>query len=256
MLRVKFAVLVLPLALSMASCGKTDKSTEAIDSLMAHMVSVEGGTFTMGATEEQKTDVAKDERPLHEVTLSDFKIGRYEVTQAQWVAVMGQNPSKEQGDDLPVTNVSWDDCQQFLKRLNEMTGHAFRLPTEAEWEYAARGGKLARPTQYAGEADNPRECGWYVANSGYKVHAVGGKKANELGLYDMSGNVWEWCDDWYVEYTDTARTNPRYTQQVGGEGRVDRGGAWDSQAASLRTSYRDSGQPGTRVANVGFRIAE
>ena len=134
MLRVKFAVLVLPLALSMASCGKTDKSTEAIDSLMAHMVSVEGGTFTMGATEEQKTDVAKDERPLHEVTLSDFKIGRYEVTQAQWVAVMGQNPSKEQGDDLPVTNVSWDDCQQFLKRLNEMTGHAFRLPTEAEWE--------------------------------------------------------------------------------------------------------------------------
>ena len=137
MRKSRFAIYVLAVALT-ASCGKTDKSQEAIDSLVAHMVSVEGGTFTMGATEEHKTDVANDEKPLHEVTLANFSIGRYEVTQAEWMAVMGQNPSKKQADNLPVTNVSWDDCQQFLAKLNEKTGRKFRLPTEAEWEYAVQ----------------------------------------------------------------------------------------------------------------------
>ena len=251
----RFLIYTLAVAM-MASCGKTDKGQEVIDSLVAHMVSVEGGTFTMGATEEHKTDVANDEKPLHEVTLANFSIGRYEVTQAEWTAVMGQNPSKVQADNLPVTNVSWDDCQQFLQKLNEMTGRKFRLPTEAEWEYAARGGKLSKGTQYSGEQDRPKNVGWFVDNSNGETHPVGEKTPNELGLYDMSGNVWEWCEDWYVEYTDSARTNPVFTQQVNGEGRVDRGGAWNSKASTLRTSYRDSGQPGTRVSNIGFRIAE
>ena len=244
-------------ATGLVSCGWWGSKSlpPAVDSLMAHMVTVEGGTFTMGATPEQKTDVRDDERPLHEVTLSTYAIGRYEVTQAEWVAVMGENPSETEGDDLPVTNVSWEDCQQFIQRLNEMTGRKFRLPTEAEWEYAARGGKHATGTaQFPGGQNNHKKVAWCFDNAGEKTHPVGRKEPNELGLYDMSGNVWEWCQDWYGDYSEEAVTNPRGPES--GTERCDRGGAWDSTASSLRTSRRDCGDPAVRAVNMGFRLAE
>lgn len=237
------------------SCNKSGGVPPVVDTLMAQMVTVEGGSFTMGATSEQKTDVKNDEKPLREVTLTTYKIGRYEVTQAQWKAVMGDNPSQYKGDEMPVTNVSWDDVQLFIKKLNEITGRKFRLPTEAEWEYAARGGNKSLHTEYAGEAVNYKRVAWCFDNmSKQQAHDVGGKEANELGLYDMSGNVWEWCQDWYGDYPSKAETNPKGPSA--GENRCDRGGAWDSNAPSLRVAYRDSGAPQTRAANVGFRLAE
>ena len=248
----RFLIYTLAVAM-MASCGKTDKGQEVIDSLVAHMVSVEGGTFTMGATEEHKTDVANDEKPLHEVTLANFSIGRYEVTQAEWVAVMGQNPSKVQADNLPVTNVSWDDCQQFLQKLNEMTGRKFRLPTEAEWEYAARGGKLSKGTQYSGEQDRPKNVGWFVDNSNGETHPVGEKTPNELGLYDMSGNVWEWCEDKVGYYSSNAITNPKFLESGSSE-RIMRGGSWKYDAKDCRVSYRGNYYPSSRRDDNGVRL--
>jgi len=166
---------------------KSDDFDEAILSEWG-MVFVEGGTFMMGATSEQESDAFDWEKPAHRVTLSDFYIGKYEVTQAQWKAVMGSNPSYFKGDNLPVERVSWGDCQEFIRKLNERTGLTFRLPTEAEWDYAARGGNRSRGYKYSG-SDDPDEVAWYWDNSGIKTHPVGQKRANELGLYDMSGNV-------------------------------------------------------------------
>ncbi|MBR1712751.1 MAG: SUMF1/EgtB/PvdO family nonheme iron enzyme [Alloprevotella sp.] len=245
----------LVLSVGLVSCGGASEGLPpAVDSLMANMVAVEGGTFTMGATPEQKTDVQKDEKPLHDVTLSAYSIGRYEVRQDEWEAVMGTNPSELKGEDLPVTNVSWEDCQQFIQKLNEMTGRKFRLPTEAEWEFAARGGNLSKGTQFAGGGDNHKNVAWCFDNAREKTHPVGRKTPNELGLYDMSGNVWEWCNDWYADYPDSVMTDPQ--GPATGTERCDRGGAWDSTASSLRTSRRDCGKPTVRAVNVGFRLAE
>lgn len=242
-------------ALACGSCGKTGGTPAEVDSLVANMVPVEGGTFKMGATPEQKTGVGDDERPVHDVTLSPYRIGRYEVTQAQWQAVMGENPSMPKNPDAPVCNVSWDDCQQFLKKLNEMTGRKFRLPTEAEWEYAARGGSLSKGTQYAGEGDNYKRVAWCIDNmKDEAAQPVGRKEPNELGLYDMSGNIMEWCADWYGSYTDKPQTDPKGPAQ--GSARVARGGAWNFGADMQRTSFRYNEDPAKATGNVGLRIAE
>lgn len=172
------------------------------------MIYVQGGTFKMGATPEQESDAFGDESPVHDVTLSDFHIGETPVTQALWKAVMGRYPSSHWGDDLPVETVTWNDCQEFVKNLNELTGKKFRLPTEAEWEYAARGGNKSKGYKYAG-SNSLRNVAWYEENSGYETHPVKTKLPNELGLYDMSGNVWEWCSMWCDVYTDNTQTNPK-----------------------------------------------
>ena len=202
------------------------------------MVAVQGGTFTMGATPEQGSDVFDWEKPVHKVTLSSCYIGQTEVTQELWTAVMGSNPSwfKGEGANLPVECVSWNDCQEFIEKLNAITGRCFRLPTEAEWEYAARGGNKSRGYKYSG-GDDIDAVAWYSDNSGLKTHAVATKSANELGIYDMSGNVWEWCQDWYGGYSSAAQTNP--TGPTSGSGRVYRGGSWNDYAKFCRSSFRD-----------------
>lgn len=214
------------------------------------MVYVEGGTFTMGATSEQGSDAYSDESPAHSVTVSDFYIGKYEVTQAQWRAVMGSNPSKFKGDNLPVEQVSWNDIQKFITKLNTMTGKTFRLPTEAEWEYAARGGNKSKGYKYSG-SNTLDNVGWYY-NSGGKTHPVGQKQPNELGLYDMSGNVWEWCQDWYGSYSSSSQTNP--TGPSSGSYRVLRGGDWGM--IFWRNIYsRTYARPDKGRSYNGFRLA-
>ena len=206
-----------------------------VGNVVYNMKRVEGGTFTMGATAEM-SEPFDDEKPTHQVTLSSYSIGETEVTQALWQAVMGSNPSSFKGDNLPVERVSWDDCQIFINKLNNLTGQRFRLPTEAEWEFAARGGKKSNHTQYSG-SDNIDEVAWYRNGSQQSdVHPVALKKANELRLYDMSGNVLEWCQDDYVEYSRKAQTNPE--GKSSGLKKVIRGGSYGSIANACRTSNR------------------
>ena len=225
--------------------------TFTVNGVSFTMLPVEGGTFTMGATEEMAFPF-KDEKPTHQVTLSSYYMGETEVTQALWTAVMGSNPSHFKGDDLPVETVSWNDCQTFLTKLNALTGRTFRLPTEAEWEYAARGGSKSGGTQFSGSS-NLDEVAWYNGNSGSKTHAVKTKKANELGLYDMSGNVWEWCQDRYGKYSRRAQMNP--TGPIGGSTRVIRGGEWHFEACHCRSSFRLNIPPGNGSSYLGFRLA-
>ena len=215
------------------------------------MINVEGGTFTMGATAEMKGEALYDEKPTHSVTLSNYYIGETEVTQALWKAVMGNNPSCFRGDNLPVDNVSWDDCQRFIRKLNQLTGENFRLPTEAEWEYAARGGNKSRGYKYAG-SNAIDEVAWCGSNSA-RIHTVAAKQANELGLYDMSGNVEERCQDWYGDYSSSSQTNP--TGSNSGSYRVYRCGSWHLIARLCRSSYRGYGSPICRNGSLGFRLA-
>ena len=211
-----------------------------------YMVPVSGGTFTMG--DEQGED---DEKPVHEVTLSDYEIGQTEVTQELWETVMGSNPSYFRGAQRPVDNVSWDDCQEFILRLNEMTGENFRLPTEAEWEYAARGG-YSSSYSYSG-SDDIDAVAWYDGNSGGETHEVGQKMHNELGIYDMSGNVWEWCQDWCGDYNYSPETNPQGPSSA--SYRVSRGGGWYSYARRCRVAFRFHLTPGYRNYYLGLRLA-
>ena len=223
-----------------------------VGNVQFEMVHVEGGTFRMGATEEQGEDAYDDENPVHRVTLSSYLIGKHEVTQALWEEVMRSNPSyNKQGGDYPVENVSWFDCQEFIEKLNARTGMKFRLPTEAEWEYAARGGNKSKGYKYAG-SDNLDEVGWYRDNSEGHTHPVGRKKPNELGLYDMSGNVLEWCQDWYGDYSSEAQTNPAGPQSEGD--RVLRGGGGWYFAWDCRVSYRYDSDPGYGNGNFGLRL--
>ncbi len=215
------------------------------------MVKVEAGTFTMGATSEQANPDA-DEKPTHRVTLTkDYYIGKTEVTQALWKAVMGSNPSHFNGDNKPVEEVSWNDCQTFISKLNSMTGKKFRLPTEAEWEFAARGGNYSRCYQYSG-SNSLNDVAWFTDNSGSTTHDVATKLPNELGLYDMSGNVWEWCSDWYGSYSSNAQYDP--VGPLSGSYRVRRGGSWGSFARRCRSSFRDGIYPGNGGSYLGLRL--
>ena len=233
------------------SSGNNEISIPVKNGITIDMVKVEAGTFMMGATSEMQNPYG-DEKPVHQVTLiNDYYIGKYEVTQALWKTVMGSNSSKFKGDNLPVEQVSWNDCQEFIGKLNGLTGKKFRLPTEAEWEYAARGGKKSRGYQYSGSS-NISDVAWYDGNSGSKTHPVGTKQANELGLYDMTGNVWEWCQDWYYSYVSSSQTNP--TGAVSGSSRVRRGGSWSSLAKYCRSSYRNFGTSDCRYYYLGLRL--
>lgn len=244
-----------------ASRGKSDVVIEEIPShtlpqpimeLIHDMVRVEGGTFTMGGTREQGEDAFEDESPTHKVTLSTYSIGRYPVTQDQWEAVMGSNPSHFKGEKLPVESVSWFDCQDFAQKLSEMTGRRFRLPTEAEWEYAARGGKKGKRYKYSG-GNILNQVGWYNENSGGVSHEVGKKSPNELGIYDMSGNIWEWVQDWKGDYSKEDQINPKGPET--GIERVCRGGGWNRENDRARVSYRGDDQATLRYCSLGLRIA-
>ena len=216
------------------------------------MIEVDGDTFTMGAIAEQGGDVDSDEKPAHEVTLSSFSIGQTEVPQELWEAVMGSNPSYWKGSKLPVEQVSWNDCQEFIKKLNSLTGQNFRLPTEAEWEYAARGGSKSRGDKYSG-SNNVDDVAWYYSNSGRQTHDVATKQPNELGLYDMSGNVWEWCQDWYGNYTEGVQVDP--AGPTSGSYRVPRGGGWYSGAGDCRVAGRTGHGADRRDNGLGLRLA-
>ena len=218
--------------------------------LANNMVYVQGGTFMMGA-DASDNDAYKDEKPAHQVTLSSYYICKYEVTQALWQEVMGSNPSRFKGDNLPVESVSWNDCQVFISKLNAMTGQHYRLPTEAEWEFAARGGNSSRGYKYSGSS-TLSDVAWYGENSGNKTHLVGTKSPNELGLYDMIGNVREWCSDWYGDYNSSAQTNPAGPSR--GTYRVYRGGGWVDNARLCRASCRSNYAPGYRYGDLGLRL--
>ena len=257
--------------------GNTEPSEQTfmVNGVEFKMIKVEGGTFSMGATSEQEDDGFGREKPVHSVTLSDYYIGETEVTQELWKAVMGSNPSYFKGDNQrPVENVSWDDCQEFIKKLNRLTGKKFRLPTEAEWEYAARGGKYSKDYVYkCSGSNNADEVAWYWRNSGdkylsgewdwdthkriiennCKTHPVKTKKANKLGLYDMSGNVWEWCNDRYGDYQSYSQTNPTGPSQGGY--RVFRGGSWGHHSWDPSVSYRNYSTHSSHYDDTGLRLA-
>ena len=225
-----------------------------IDSVMAL---VAGGPFIMGCTSEQGSDCWPAGRPPHSVTVSDFYIGKYEVTQKEWREVMGKDPSSFKNcDNCPVENVSWDDIQEFLVKLNKKTGDTYRLPTEAEWEYAARGGSLSEGYKYSG-SNSEDEVSWHYGNSGKKTHPVGQKRPNELGLYDMTGNVWEWCaDDWHDSYTGAPSTGQVWIDSPRVEERVNRGGSWDTRSPQyLRLATRNQNMSSNRASGLGFRLA-
>ena len=231
---------------------KENQLPPVIQNLVNNMVCIEGGTFTMGATPEQGSDADSEEKPAHKVTLSSFSIGKYEVTQEEWQAVMGNNPSYFKGAKRPVEQVSWDECQIFIQKLNSMTGKRFRLPTEAEWEYAARDGNKNIGYKYAG-GDNLDRVAWYSSNSGFYSHDVGQKYPNKLGLYDMSGNVWEWCQDWYGSYSSNNEANP--SGPSSGPYHVYRGGSWGGASGACRVSFRSISSPGSSSFVLGLRIA-
>ena len=235
-----------------ATKASYSNGTLTVNGIKYNMVWVEGGTFRMGATSEQDGDAYDNEKPAHSVTLSSYYIGKTEVTQALWKAVMGSNPSEFKGDNRPVESVSWDDCQAFIRKLNALTGQNFRLPTEAEWEFACRGGNNSRGYKYSGSnyIDN---VAWHDGNFGDKTHPVATKSPNELGIYDMSGNVWEWCADWYGDYSSGRQTNPKGPYD--GSYRVRRGGSWGFDAWCCRSSARDSAGPTYRFYYLGLRLA-
>ena len=230
-------------------------SISLLGDVKLELVKVEAGSFTMSANDGENFD---DEVPHRATLTKDFYIGRTEVTQAQWKAVMGSNPSYFKGDDLPVEQVSWNEAMEFCGKLNDMgkapSGWKFTLPTETQWEYAARGGKKSKGYKYSG-SDKADEVAWYSSNSGSKTHPVGQKKSNELGLYDMSGNVWEWCpDDRNGDSSKQKAEFVRGNDQVGSY-RVIRGGGWGNYARNCRSANRSSNIPGTRLFHLGFRVA-
>ena len=240
-----------------------DYKTFTVKGVTFTMVAVEGGTFMMGATSEQRSGADDNEKPVHQVTLSSYYIGQTEVTQALWKAVIGTTVSQQrdkedtswslsgEGDNLPMYYISWEECQTFVSKLNQLTGKRFRLPTEAEWEYACRGGKKSRGYKYSG-SNTIDDIAWYDGNSSNETHPVATKSPNELGIYDMSGNVWEWCQDWYGDYSSAAQTDPNGASS--GSYRVIRGGSKWGNANYCRSSHREGNTPGFR-GSLGLRLA-
>lgn len=250
------------------SGGNDSSYKETAFGMEMAMVWVKGGTFMMGATEEQGSDAYDNEKPVHSVTLDDFYIGKYEVTQAQWEAVMGttveqqRDKASEQygvelglgsvGDACPMYYISLAEAREFCKKLSQKTGKTYRLPTEAEWEYAARGGQYADGTKYAG-SNTIGDVAWCKDNSGSALHPVGLKAPNGLGLYDMSGNIHEWCSDWYGDYSSSSATNPQGPSS--GEYRLMRGGDYSSSEFFCRISHRMTTEsPGLGGGCIGFRV--
>lgn len=234
--------------------------TITVNGVSFKMIGVKGGIFKMGATEEQGSDAYSNEKPVHYVILNSYSIGQTEVTQELWEAVMDSNPSYFEGVKRPVEKVSWDDCQLFISELNKLTGKKFRLPTEAEWEYAARGGTKSKGFKYAG-SNTITDIAWCSENSNkgsgsldYGTHDVATKQPNELNLYDMSGNVREWCQDWKEYYSSSSTlTNP--TGPTSGSYRVYRGGCWYDWSGYCRVSYRDEDRPSYSSSYLGLRLA-
>lgn len=241
---------------------KMREAEEVADMLIHDMLLLRGRTFTMGCKSswiirrQDGESFIDYEEPAHEITVKDFYIGKYLVTQAQWRAVMGSNPSNNKGcDNCPVENVSWNDVHEFLKKLNALTGQQFRLPTEAEWEYAARGGHQSKGYLYSG-SNNLDEVGWYSENSGGKTHPVGQKKPNELWLYDMSGNVLEWCeDDWHDGYDGAPTDGRAWIGSLRDPFRVNRGGSWQLSPRFCRAASRIGSNLALRDNSIGFRLA-
>lgn len=233
--------------------GGSEKQEEfTVNGVTFKMVYIRGGMFAMGCTSEQESDCGETEWPVHQVTVDDYWIGETEVTQSLWKSVMGNNPSYFKGDNLPVEQVSFDNVQKFIKKLNDLTGKTFRLPTEAEWEYAARGGKKSYGYNYSGSQTSD-DVAWYADNSNNKTHPVKGKLPNELGLYDMSGNVWEWCQDWFGKYSSSAQINPKGPST--GSLRAIRGGAWFNGEKGCQSFNHNGGNPNKPSSGVGFRLA-
>lgn len=251
MFRNLLTTAILVFSFSQQGFAENEKSF-TVNGVSFTLVYVEGGSFMMGATEEQEVAARSDEFPVHKVSLSSFYIGKTEVTQDLWKAVMGSNPSNFKGSDNPVERVSWNDCVSFIKKLRELTNHNFRLPTEAEWEYAARGGDSDTGYKFSG-GFKAKDVAWYEDNSGRKTHPVGKKNPNEFGLFDMSGNVYEWCQDIYGPYSESSQTDPK--GQTSGAERVFRGGSYMYEANCCRVSYRGSIDPAERYENLGLRLA-
>ena len=230
-----------------------DGESFTVNGVTFTMVKVDGGTFDMGATDEQADSAYENEYPVHRVTLSSYYIGQTEVTQALWKAVMGTNPSSVKGVELPVGGVSWNDCMTFITKLNALTGRSFRLPTEAEWEFAARGGNRSNGYTYAG-SDDINLVAWYYDNARYSYgRRVAQQQPNELGIYDMCGNNYEWCADFYGDYQSAAQTNPQ--GPATGADRVIRSGSWYTPASGCRNSSREYGGPDDVIVHVGLRLA-
>jgi formylglycine-generating enzyme required for sulfatase activity len=254
-------------ALSETPRSQTSVSTDAagnkvftVKGVQFTMIKVDGGTFTMGATNVQENNVEDGITTEHQVTLSSYYIGQTEVTQALWQAVMGSNPSSFRFETYPVENVSWDNCQEFLRKLNSLTGENFKLPTEAQWEFAARGGNKSRGYKYSG-SNILDEVAWYKDNShdkgissmDYGTNRVSTKHSNELGLYDMSGNVCELCQDWYGDYSSEPQTNP--IGPSAGSSRVSRGGCWFYPDSGCTVSHHDGIPQDLALSFIGFRLA-
>lgn len=222
------------------------------------MVTVDAGSFYMGAQKESVDGINYDasaymiEAPVHKTSVNAFSIGRFEITQAQWIAAMGENPSTIQGDNLPVENVTWEQVQEFINILNDKSGKNYRLPTEAEWEFAAKGGNKTEGFIYSGYSVLGA-CGWYYSNSDATIHEIGSKYANELGLFDMSGNVREWCNDWYEAYSTDDADNPQ--GPTSGSMKINRGGSWTTPAVNCRNTYRHTDFPNEAAQDLGFRLA-
>lgn len=245
-----------------------DKKVFSVNGVSFTMILVEGGTFTMGCTSEQGNDCFDSEKPSHQVTLNDYFIGQTEVTQSLWQAVVGTTINQQRdkanktyylygtGDNYPMYYISWDDCQEFVNKLNsllssQLGGMHFALPTEAQWEYAARGGKKSKGYIFSG-SNILESVAWCDYNKGNSIHPVGTKSANELGINDMSGNVWEWCQDWYGSYSSSPQTNP--TGASSGSNRVMRGGSWINDARACRVSMRIHYAPTFQYNFTGMRL--